>query len=324
MAFHSLYGRLAGIDTNTGGFISNGRLMGGSTPTGLGRGQTFYVSSAVAAADGTSPDSAVATIVAATAKCTANQGDTIVVLPGHAETIAAATALTAIAGITIIGLGTGAQRPTISFGTLTTAAYTIAVANVTIINMRFVSTFADVVTAIALGATSSGFNCIGCHFGDSAVDLNLLSAVKATSTTDGASNNIRLQGNQFLSQDAATLGFFIHAADILGAVIEDNVIVNEGTGLATIFTSATGKDIRMCSVQRNQLSSKATGGNLAWSNDTASPNNSGIIANNYIGHADVTSQIVLGVVGGCRMFNNLTVSTDALSGFVIPAIDVDN
>lgn len=324
MPIHSIYGKLAGIDTNTGNFISNGRIMGGSTPTGLGRGKTFYVDSAIAATDGTSPESASATIVAATAKCTANQGDTIVVMPGHAETIAAATALTAVAGITIIGLGQGAQRPTISFSTLTTAAYTLAVANVTIINMRFVSTFADVVTAIALGATSSGFNCLGCFFGDSAVDLNLLSAIKSTSTTDGASNNIRLQGNSFLSQDAATLGFFIHAADILGAIIEDNTIVSEGTGLATIFTSATGKDIRMCSVRRNVLSSKATAGNLGWSNDTASPNNSGIIADNYVGHADVSAGHVLGVVGGCRMFNNLSVSTDALSGFVIPAVDVDN
>jgi len=107
-------------------------------------------------------------------------------------------------------------------------------------------------------------------------------------------------------------------------VIEDNVIVSEGTGLATIFTCVTGKDIRMCSVRRNVLSSKATAGNLAYSNDTASPNNSGIIADNYVGHADTTTTITMGVVGGCRMFNNLTVSTDALSGFVIPAIDVDN
>jgi len=47
------------------------------------------------------------------------------------------------------------------------------------------------------------------------------------------------------------------------------------------------------------------------------------LSNNYIGHGDTSGAMVNGVVGGCRMFNNLSVSTDALSGFVMPAIDVD-
>jgi hypothetical protein len=91
-----------------------------------------------------------------------------------------------------------------------------------------------------------------------------------------------------------------------------------------MLTCATGKDVKRCFIARNFLSSKATSGNLFISNDTASPNNSGIVAHNRCGHADVTAGHVLGVVGGCRMFDNLSVSTDALSGFVIPAIDVDS
>lgn len=320
MAYKSFHGRELGRNENQ--LLLDGRPVG-SQPQAYGRGKTFYVDSNVAASDGSSPDTAVGTLAAAVAKCTANQGDVIVVMPGHTETyVAAAGVALNKAGITIIGLGNGAQRPTFNFGTLTSASITVTAANVTVQNCRFLSTFADVVTAFDVSA--AGFSLIGCHLGDSAVDLNLKSAVKCTGTTDGEANNIRLIGNYFLSQDAATLGFVIFAADVLGATIEDNVIVSEGTGLATIFTCATGKDIRMLSCQRNQLSSKATSGNLGYSNDTASPNNSGIIANNYIGHADVTAGHILGVVGGCRMFNNLSVSTDALSGFVIPAIDVDN
>lgn len=263
-----------------------------------------------------------ATLNYAITRCAANNGDLILVGPGHAETLSAAAGIACgVAGITIMGLGTGRGRPTISLGTLTTTTITVTAANVTWSNMRFLSTLADVVTVF--NVTAAGFTLANSLVGDSAVDLNVLSAVKATSTSDGNANGVVLVNNRFLSQDAATLGFFIHAADILDATIEDNVIVSEGTGLATIFTSATGKDIRMCSVRRNILSSKATAGNLGYSNDTASPNNSGIIADNYIGHADVTGQMTAGVVGGCRMFNNLLVSTDALSGFVIPAIDVD-
>ena len=263
-----------------------------------------------------------ATLDYAIGRCTASNGDLILVGPGHSETIASAGAIAAdVAGITIMGLGAGRFRPTINLGTATTASITVSAANVRFTNMRFLSTFADVVTVFDV--TAAGFTLDNCTLGDSAVNLNVLSAVKCTSTTDGNANGIVLVNNRFISQDAATLGFVIFAADVLDAVIEDNQIVSEGTGLATIFTCATGKDIRMCSVQRNFLSSKATSGNLAYSNDTASPNNSGVIAYNLVGHADVTAGHILGVVGGCRMFANLSVSTDALSGFVIPAIDVD-
>jgi hypothetical protein len=31
----------------------------------------------------------------------------------------------------------------------------------------------------------------------------------------------------------------------------------------------------------------------------------------------------MGAVGGCGFFDNLSSSTDAVSGFVLPAIDVD-
>ena len=54
-------------------------------------------------------------------------------------------------------------------------------------------------------------------------------------------------------------------------------------------------------------------------------NNNGIIAHNRIGHADVTGAHDLGIEGlGCRLFDNLSVSTDDLSGFVLPALDVDS
>lgn len=262
------------------------------------------------------------TIDYAIGACVAGRGDVIVVKVGHVETISAAGGIACdVSDITIIGMGAGDQRPLVNIGTATSASITVSAANVTWRNMRILSTFADVVAAFVV--TSTGFGLMDCDIGDSAVNLNFLSAVKCTSTTDGNANGIRLLRNLFLSQDAATLGFVIFSADVLKATIEDNIIVSEGTGLATIFTCLTGKDIRMCSVQRNYLSSKATSGNLAWSNDTASPNNSGIIAENRIRHADVTGAHALGAVGGCGFFNNLSASTDAVSGFVLPAIDVD-
>lgn len=78
----------------------------------------------------------VASIDTAIGLCTANNGDIIAVKAGHAETLAAASAITCdIAGVAIVGMGTGADRPEITFGTLTTASVVVSAANVSIVNV---------------------------------------------------------------------------------------------------------------------------------------------------------------------------------------------
>ena len=88
---------------------------------------------------GWEPANAYTTIDSAVSACTANNGDVVVVLPGHAETITAAAAIDLdIAGIHVIGLGQGDDKPTITFGTATTATIRFQAKNVTMRNFRFV------------------------------------------------------------------------------------------------------------------------------------------------------------------------------------------
>lgn len=103
-------------------------------------GNFYFVSSGATNKSDNNPGTDVlypmATIDAAIGRCTASQGDVIIVLPGHAESISGAGAIAAdVAGISIIGLGWGNLRPLI---TLHTTATTIAVsaANVTFRNLR--------------------------------------------------------------------------------------------------------------------------------------------------------------------------------------------
>jgi len=71
-----------------------------------GPGEKFYVSSVsgVATNDGKSPERPLNNITNALAKCTALQGDTIYLLPGHTETVTAAIAMST-AMVSLIGLG---------------------------------------------------------------------------------------------------------------------------------------------------------------------------------------------------------------------------
>ena len=78
------------------------------------------------------------TIDAAVGKCTENRGDVIYVMPGHTETVTAAGGLDLdVAGITIVGLGSGSLRATVNFTTATGADMDVDAANITVVNMLF-------------------------------------------------------------------------------------------------------------------------------------------------------------------------------------------
>lgn len=135
------------------------------------------------------PDGTVryaATIAAASALCAANSGDTIVVLPGHTEAITGAAGIAlAVAGINIIGMGNGTDRPTISFTTATTAQMTITAANITIQNIVFTCAF-DAITAM-ISVTGAYVKFVDCEFntnsGTVGAVLGILTAATATGFT---------------------------------------------------------------------------------------------------------------------------------------------
>ncbi len=100
-------------------------------------GNIYYVSSLTGAStnSGFSPDAPYATLAQAVAAATASQDDTIYLLPGHAESIGATGYAISKAGLTVIGLGNGNNRPTFTWHT-TDAVMTISGANTTIRNIR--------------------------------------------------------------------------------------------------------------------------------------------------------------------------------------------
>jgi hypothetical protein len=92
------------------------------------KGNMYFVHhSGSAYSAGTDIEHPVATINQAVDLCTANQGDVIIVLPGHAETIIAASAIDIdIAGIKIYGIGEGEDRPKITISTAADASIEFA------------------------------------------------------------------------------------------------------------------------------------------------------------------------------------------------------
>ena len=106
-----------------------------------------------------------ATIDYAVGRCTANNGDIILVAPGHTETVTAAGGLDLdVAGITLIGLGSGSDRPTINFTTAVTADMDVDAANITMHNFLFTGGI-DALTG-PIDVNAADFALIGCETRD--------------------------------------------------------------------------------------------------------------------------------------------------------------
>jgi hypothetical protein len=101
---------------------------------------------------GRNPSTPLATLAYALTLCTANQGDVIVLMPGHAETISSAGGITcSVAGVTIIGQGVGTSRPTFTWSA-TAATWAISADNVSIRGIRCTVSVDEVVKLFSVTA----------------------------------------------------------------------------------------------------------------------------------------------------------------------------
>lgn len=218
------------------GLSSFGIPLIGSGPV-FTTGTVFFVGSTATGAsdgnDGLAPNKALATIDAAVGKCTASVGDTIVVMPGHVETIATAGALALdVAGISIVGLGNKRNRPIIDF-TATAGTMTISAANISVQNVNFRGSIDAVVAPITISAADCEmFNFLW-------VDASATQPTNTITTTAGA-NRLHLHDFEYEGDTAAgtVAGIAIVGGD--GIKIHDFIADgNFSTGFIDVRTTAT-------------------------------------------------------------------------------------
>lgn len=192
-------------------------------------GNVWFVHSGTgtdAAGYGQNPNAPTATIDYAIGLCTAAQNDRIVVMPGHAETISAAAGIDAdVAGITILGLGNGSNRPRVTMDTIASVDVDIDAANITIKGIDFVAGVADIVAAIDVNAQY--FTMEDCGFYED-TDLNFKICVQDGATT--VSSYMTLRNNRAICPDAANTHFVNFAGTGEGCrVIENELQGDWGT-----------------------------------------------------------------------------------------------
>lgn len=251
---------------------------------------------------GQSPDTPFLTLAYAFSSDLMSAGDVVYLMPGHTESVIAAAGIDMdIAGVKVIGLGWGNNRPTITFTTINTADIDIDAANITIKNVRFVTDVASLAAPIDVNA--AGFTIEDCDFygNDAADETNLITII-----TDAAADDLtvrRCRFNYLATVDAtAVTTTSTECIRLVGAdraTIEDNYISGDFTTSAINGITTASKDVK---ILRNQIHNIATE-NIAGVVDLVAACN-GIIGHNYgfIGYATGLAAVI--DPSSCAMVEN--------------------
>lgn len=273
-------------------------------------------------------DSPFSTLGGALAQCVANRGDIIMVKPGHAETFTNATAASVlwnVAGVAIIGLGSGSNRPTFTFTTANTAKITVSAANVSVKNCLFVGNFLSIATCFLL-TTAPDFTVENCDFRDTSAVLGFLSIV--TTTVAVNSDGLTFNNNLVKCDATTTPGPTLVIANTMSRpqVCGNNI-------LHTVASNNVAELIEHGALVMTQLL-------VAWNylysinTDTASgailikttaTTGSGMVMHNRIKALDTAAAILVTATAvQYAMFDNLYVGeATSVSGFILPVIDAD-
>lgn len=227
-------------------------------------------------------------------RCKASRGDIIAVMPGHAENIATAGALTSdVAGVAVVGLGAGTLRPKFSF-TAAAGTHVISAANCSFVNVQWEANFADVTIGLDVSGVD-GLSWESCYFTEAGTDLNFVDVIDLATGAD----DLSWRGCRFITGDAANdahitgvahSGFYVH-----DCVFYANVAQTAAHGLIDSSGNVTNMEIKRCSFVSN-----VDGALFLDFNGAA---NSGVIAECYFSSIDTAGAVTAGFdVTGAHVF----------------------
>ncbi len=267
-------------------------------------------------------DSPFSTVAGAFAQCVANRGDIIMVKSGHAETIINATSTASlwnVAGVAVVGLGFGTNRPTFTFTTANTASIVVSAANVSIQNCVFTGNFLSIAAAITL-TTAKWFTAQNCLFQDTDQTHNFLNCIKST----GAANTVdglAVTDCQWFGTGTTSVNSMVLVADAnIDLVLNRNRATLERTADAAILlTVTTGASTNIEMGDNIVISKQATTANGSMAKLNAS--STGVAYRNYAGTLQTTTDALFTTTVGIYPYENRVSGVVGATGFVIPAVD---
>lgn len=265
-------------------------------------------------------DSPFSTLNYAITQCVANRGDIIVIKPGHAETVSSAGAIScSIAGVAIVGLGVGSNRPKFTLDTANTATIAVSADNVSFSNCQFIANFLSIATCFAV-STAKNFTVQNCTFADTSSVLNFLNCIKSTgaaNTADGlTATDCVWSGTGTTSVNSFAL---VADANINVQLLRNRITLERIADAPILLTVTTGASTNI-EIGDNIVISKQTAttdGTLA----KLGASSTGSVYRNYSGTLVTAADKLFTTTVGVYPYENRVSGVVGATGFVIPAVD---
>jgi hypothetical protein len=257
----------------------------------------------------------------AVTQCVANRGDVIICKPGHSESISSATgAVMSIAGVAVVGLGVGSNRPKFTLDTANTATVAVSADNVSFQNCQFFANFLSIAACFTL-TTAKEFTVQNCYFRDTSSTLNFLNIVKSTgaaNTVDGLSFCDSLVINLGVTSNNTTI---LTANDVDRLSLQRNYLkwaVQNDKAIGIIVTAGVLTNLLCTENYGYRPNTTTAGGSLITVGGTTS---TGIVAYNLVQTLTTSTDLLFTTSVGLAAFENRVTGVVGATGFVIPAVD---
>lgn len=260
-----------------------------------------------------------ATVDAAIGLATANAGDTIYVLPGHTETVTSTSIAVDVAGVNIVCLGNGLNRPTFTYGAAA-ATITVSAANCSWKGGHFIANFDNVAAAFTV-TTGKDFSLTDATFVDNSDALHFVSIV-VTNATDNAADRLIIARNNWLALALAPNAFISILAAETGVRILNNTVNMAATNDVGHFLTIAAKVMTDIIVEGNKLivvgATDATVGIFMTGSSTT---NTGYLAYNLVTSLDTTTELITTAALNLALFENYYTGTKTASAKLWPVVD---
>lgn len=246
------------------------------------------------------------TIDAAVGLCTANAGDVILVAPGHVEDVASATSVVLdVAGVSVIGMGNGSDRPELNFSA-TASSLEVDAANVRLSNVILKADVSAVVVGVNVDADD--FQMDNCLFTFNATGDDFITMIDC----DGV-DGMKLYNNELRAEEgAAGCAEAIRLDDANNVEIKGNHITGDFTDGAIIGEGAAGINLQ---IEGNTIyNADTTAGFLVDLNVAFT----GILANNRMGTLFATAPETAVDPGSLLCMENYVANAVDESGTIVP------
>ena len=268
-----------------------------------------------------------ATIDYAIGRCTANSGDIILVAPGHSETKSATGALITadVAGVTIIGLGTGDDKPNL------TLSHTGATIDITADNVTFEGFYVDITGVDSINApfNVSGLYCtLRNNTFYAADDDGQTDVIVTVGIADGDANDLLIENCRFIAPVAGAASAITIVKDMKNVVIRNCIIYGDfsDSGIEIPAGGNASKNVLIdgCTItnlnsgdhaiQVNSTTCTGSISNCTLRADAAAT----VVDAGGLSIADSTSLVVIGTGEGAPLPANTT-AVDLFGAFTGPA-----